>query len=1101
MRLLLLILSLSLVIPAVAQKSVYIPLYLQNPNTPDGSQFSWDKTAQSDNFILIWGNTVGTDPANYSDPDLAFHPQAILDTMEFIYTRFKALGFLDDTTGTHLSQFKIPIVMYNTWGPDGAQGYANGGDADGVIGAFWVHPIAMHDGGVAAHEFTHSLQAECVIDFRNNHGLGSVWNNSGIFWETHANFMRNLLYPQDVTAWGMDLYHLETWGDWKNTYENYEILLAIMESDGIDIINRIWRESLSNEYPLQAYKRLKNYSQEQFNDKMFEYVRRMPTFDFQYKNIGQFFRQYRSNDLMYNLPTVQNCYSILTQVAGSQHHYEMPESQAPEEFAYNVIPLYPEQDSCTVIVKFKGHTEANAHAGWRYGFVAAKPDGTVSRYSPTYSDDNREIYFSLQNGESNMYLVVMGAPFDQITTNVSNDTWHGYPKHFRFPYELNISGAVPEGFQTPGQFRAQIKSNGHLHANGGGWVQNSASVASTVYVAPGAIVLGNAHLSGQVRVENTAIVRDATISGAVKILDNSLVTGGTLSMNAVVKNQGFAENVTMSDNAVIDMRARVSNYHLSGNIEVGGDVLVYNQNGACDNGVYYRLTNYYDDKLLECDGRTATHPDNLNVNNPYNQFSDNDLAIECHCAATLTVDSVHITAPGCANPTGGEARFYLSNYCGEVAYAWSGGNGAGTMVSGLSAGAYAVTLSDAVGKETVYQIAVPAPSGLTADVTVSPYQCHGGAGGTVLVSPTSGLAPYAYHWDNGATSGTIGQLLPGVYAVTVTDISGCSVTKSAVVTVSGQLWTNATNSGIACHGNNDGTLEIFPIEGTPPYQWIWSNQSTDSVLTQIGGGTYAATITDALGCTGSETVYLDEPDALQLNLPDVPGICAGDSAVVVCKPAGGFWPYEITWSNGASGPSAEIYPAVRYFLTLTDAHGCHLVDSLVAALLPAPTITTSVSPASSMLAADGSIMLTSIGSLTPYSFFWNTGDITESLLNIAAGDYSVTVVNASGCYAVYQVNVPFLTATTSLAAPDWQAVIAPNPSRGAAVLMLDAPEDGRFSISVTDANGGNIWEKNMPVVTGRTLIKLPAEIPTGAYVVRILDKQGGHKELIWILVD
>ncbi|MEO6760312.1 MAG: DUF6055 domain-containing protein, partial [Saprospiraceae bacterium] len=74
---------------ASAQKTAYIPLYLQNPNTNDGSQFSWSKTAQSANFTLIWGNTVGTNPANYPDPNLAFNPAKILDTMEYIYGAFK----------------------------------------------------------------------------------------------------------------------------------------------------------------------------------------------------------------------------------------------------------------------------------------------------------------------------------------------------------------------------------------------------------------------------------------------------------------------------------------------------------------------------------------------------------------------------------------------------------------------------------------------------------------------------------------------------------------------------------------------------------------------------------------------------------------------------------------------------------------------------------------------------------------------------------------------------------------------------------------------------------------------------------------------------
>ncbi|MBK7410713.1 MAG: T9SS type A sorting domain-containing protein [Saprospirales bacterium] len=79
------------------------------------------------------------------------------------------------------------------------------------------------------------------------------------------------------------------------------------------------------------------------------------------------------------------------------------------------------------------------------------------------------------------------------------------------------------------------------------------------------------------------------------------------------------------------LRAKVSNYKLHGSIEVGGDVIVYNNTGDCDNGVYFRMTNYYEDNLLECDGRTASHPDNLDVNNSITPFTQDEMDLACNC--------------------------------------------------------------------------------------------------------------------------------------------------------------------------------------------------------------------------------------------------------------------------------------------------------------------------------------------------------------------------------------------------------------------------------------------------------------------------------------
>jgi hypothetical protein len=507
-----------------AQKEVYLPNDFTNPNEPEGAEFTWDKTYESDNFILIWGNEATTDPLTAPDPNLVFNPAGVADTLEYIFDAFVDLGFAQDIPGTNLNQYKIIVLMLNTYTvPNGPNGYLYGSDMDGVIGMVGVTPNATWGGEGMAYELTHALQNQCVIDYRIPNGEPDLWDVGWLINEVHANFMAYLLYPDAVWALGMDWYHVETWGDWKNAYLNYPLLMAMMEEDGIEeIVNSLYYESYGTEYPLQTYKRLMGYTNEQFNDKMFNYVKRMATYDFPYNNLGYYFRQSRTDDLMYNERSVQATWTILEQDSVMPTHYSVPIELAPEEFAYNFIPLYSDDDSYAVIVKFKGHLETHDYTGWRYGFVAAYPDGTVSRYSETYDQDEMEIGFELNPDEEFLYFVVMGAPPSGIMTNQTNDTWQGYPKKFRYPYDLTISGAYPEGFQEPENFRAQIKTNGSLHPNGGGWIEVGASVDNSVYVGPYAIVRGNSVLTGNVRIENTAMLYHATLSGNAVVKDNPL---------------------------------------------------------------------------------------------------------------------------------------------------------------------------------------------------------------------------------------------------------------------------------------------------------------------------------------------------------------------------------------------------------------------------------------------------------------------------------------------------------------------------------------------------------------------------------------------------
>ena len=95
----------------LAQKEVYLPNDFTNPNEPEGMEFTWDKTRESENFILIWGNEATTDPLNAPDPNLRFDPEGILDTLEYIYDEFVDFGFAQDLPGTNLYQYKIVVVM------------------------------------------------------------------------------------------------------------------------------------------------------------------------------------------------------------------------------------------------------------------------------------------------------------------------------------------------------------------------------------------------------------------------------------------------------------------------------------------------------------------------------------------------------------------------------------------------------------------------------------------------------------------------------------------------------------------------------------------------------------------------------------------------------------------------------------------------------------------------------------------------------------------------------------------------------------------------------------------------------------------------------
>ena len=105
--------------------------------------------------------------------------------------------------------------------------------------------------------------------------------------------------------------------------------------------------------------------------------------------------------------------------------------------------------------------------------------------------------------------------------------------------------------QLQQKFPHATEDTWHQHTNGSGWIQNTAQVASSVYVGPNALVYGNSRVSGNV-----------WVSGDARVFGNAFVSG----------NSRVSGNVWVYENSLVSGDARVfGNAQVSGNTWVSGD--------------------------------------------------------------------------------------------------------------------------------------------------------------------------------------------------------------------------------------------------------------------------------------------------------------------------------------------------------------------------------------------------------------------------------------------------------------------------------------------------------------------------------------------------
>ncbi len=444
-------------------------------------------------------------------------------------------------------------------------------------------------------------------------------------------------------------------------------------------------------------------------------------------------------------------------------------------------------------------------------------------------------------------------------------------------------------------------------------------------------------------------------------------------------------------------------------------------------------------------------------------------------AVSVTASSTDVSCIG-----GNDGTATANNATGGTpgyTYLWT--TGATTQsINGLIAGSYTVTATDANGCTDDETVVIDQPAtGLAATVTTTGVSCFGLSDGTATASLTGGTAPLTFAWSNGGTTANITGLAGGVYDVTVTDANGCSGTGSGTVnspTSIPLVFTNTTQ--ISCFGATDGSISAigFPGSGTPPYTFLWSTGATTSSITGLGVGIYTVTLTDANGCTDTETENMTAPTAISLTFNSTNTSCAGvNNGGASVTPTGGTSPYTFSWSTGATIDTISNLAAGTYLVTVTDNNSCQAIDSVV--------ITDGVGVVASVSVFDPTCAGESSGSAIggvvggtgtlPFSYAWSTGATFQFLNGIPAGTYTLTVTDGAGCqddttFTLVDptaLNVSIIDSinptcanndgSTEALATGGTGVLSYAWSNGGTSALITALPAGTYIVTTTDGNG------------------------------------------------
>ena len=374
---------------------------------------------------------------------------------------------------------------------------------------------------------------------------------------------------------------------------------------------------------------------------------------------------------------------------------------------------------------------------------------------------------------------------------------------------------------------------------------------------------------------------------------------------------------------------------------------------------------------------------------------------------SITLTGSNITSAGGSD---GSIQTLVSGGTPPYSYSWS--NGATTQnISGLTAGVYYLTLTDN-NQCVTYKSKLLIENLPTITITFNtvPVTCHNGNNGSITAIPTGGVAPYSFLWSNGATVSTISNLSPGSYSVTVSEsgsnvaINSVSLSNPSLIAISVQSNMNYNGYAVSCFSCSDGQATATPSGGISPYTFLWSDGSVGAVNSGMIRGLHTVTVTDSNGCSNSAQITLNSPTQLVVSIDitsdfngygvSCPGASNGSLHVNV---TGGVPPYSGGWSTGVMAYNLYNLPADSYSVTVTDLNSVSSVAT-VNLTHPDPVIISHlVTDVTYPGGNDGSVSLSLAGGVLPYSYNWSSGATTQTINNLSAGDYYVTVTDLNLC--------------------------------------------------------------------------------------------------------